>query len=102
MLFLLPVKLIVFVMEFFKILLLLLILSIHGFSQKETTTTTTTKPYTAKSPKGMKFIPPGQCSYNNGEGLETKSIMGFWMSNEITNKEFREFYEDIKANPDSS
>jgi formylglycine-generating enzyme required for sulfatase activity len=50
----------------------------------------------------MKFIPPGMCSYNGGEGLETKSIQGFWMSNKINNKEFREFYEYIKANPDSS
>lgn len=63
---------------------------------------TSVKPKTVKSPKGMKFIPPGKCSYNGGEGLETKSIQGFWMSNEITNKEFREFYEDVKSNPDSS
>ncbi|HNQ66890.1 MAG TPA: SUMF1/EgtB/PvdO family nonheme iron enzyme [Bacteroidales bacterium] len=62
---------------------------------------TSVKPKAVKSPKGMKFIPPGMCSYNGGEGLETKSIQGFWMSNEITNQEFRMFYEDIKANPDS-
>ncbi len=61
-----------------------------------------TQVWRSKDPKGMKFIPPGTFDYDLGSGKKATTIQGFWISNEITNKEFREFYEDIKANPDSS
>lgn len=78
-------------------ILLIVTITLPAQSQKELR-----KGSYSKDPKGMKFIPPGSFKYDDGTGEKTISIMGFWMSNEITNKEFREFYEDIKANPDSS
>lgn len=80
----------------FTVLLIITIgISVHA--QKEIR-----KVWYSKDPKGMNFIPPGSFNYDDGTGEKTISIQGFWMSNEITNKEFRKFYEDVKANPDSS
>lgn len=84
-------------MKHFFTVLLVITIGISVQAQKEIR-----KVWYAKDPKGMKFIPPGSYSYDFGTGEKTITIMGFWMSNEITNKEFREFYEDIKAYPDSS
>ncbi len=61
-----------------------------------------TKLWISKDPKGMHFIPPGNYTFKDGETEKTLSINGFWMSNEITNREFREFTDDLKAHPDSS
>jgi formylglycine-generating enzyme required for sulfatase activity len=84
-------------MKYFFSILLIISIALPAQSQKQIR-----KGSYSKDPKGMKFIPPGSFNYDLGAGEKTISIQGFWMSNEITNKEFREFYEDIKAYPDSS
>jgi len=86
-------------MKFFFILLLstLIVLPVSAQTKKETK-----KIWHSPDPKGMKFIPPGSFeTLVDGED-KTLSIQGFWMSNEITNKEFNKFYQDIKQYPDSS
>lgn len=52
--------------------------------------------------EGMIHIPKG--SYIIQKGLSTKvvEIDDIWMSNEITNKEFREFYEQVKNTPNDT
>ena len=46
----------------------------------------------------MKLIPKGEFEYNS-----TKvKVNAFWMSEEITNKEYREFIEALKSNPRDS
>jgi formylglycine-generating enzyme required for sulfatase activity len=54
-----------------------------------------------KTPKGMTFIPSGELTVFEDSTQKNISINGFWMSNEITNKEFREFVTELKNNPDS-
>ena len=55
------------------------------------------------NPKGMSFVPQGSFQMKLTRNSETKmtnvSVDAFWMSNEITNAEFREFVEWAKANP---
>ena len=46
----------------------------------------------------MVLIPEGVFEHNS---LEI-GVNGFWMSEEITNKQFREFIDDLKANPNDS
>jgi formylglycine-generating enzyme required for sulfatase activity len=50
-------------------------------------------------PKGMEFVPRGSFSVIEGSTPKTISIDAIWMSNEISNKEFREFFEQIKRTP---
>lgn len=55
-----------------------------------------------RTPKDMTFIPPGELTVIKDSVEKTVSINAFWISNEITNKEFREFVNDLQNNPDSS
>lgn len=64
-----------------------LMISISSFSQKD---------------KDLTFVPRGSFSVQDAEAPKTISIDNFWMSNEITNKEFREFYNQIKSSPNDS
>lgn len=61
------------------------------------------KPSDSK-PKGMEFVPQGSFEMKTTRNSETKitkvSVNAFWMSNEITNAEYREFVEWAKSNPD--
>jgi formylglycine-generating enzyme required for sulfatase activity len=52
-------------------------------------------------PKGMKFVPQGSFQMVNPvSGNSTKlSLDAFWMSNEITNAEYREFVDYAKEHP---
>lgn len=53
--------------------------------------------------KGMVFVPQGTFQMNNKENSVTKSLFvtvdAFWMSNEITNEEFRNFIDWSNKNP---
>lgn len=51
-------------------------------------------------PKNMEFIPSGKYYSPNLE--KEISINAFWISNEITNKEFGQFVSYLKANPEDS
>ncbi len=61
-----------------------------------------TQPSVSK-PKGMVFVPQGSFDMEITRNSETKltkvSVGAFWMSNEITNAEFREFVDWAKKNP---
>jgi formylglycine-generating enzyme required for sulfatase activity len=57
---------------------------------------------TFRAPKGFQFIPPGEYSVKNDSIEKTYTINAFWMSGEITNKEFRDFVTDLQLNPDSA
>ncbi len=48
-------------------------------------------------PKGMVFIPQGSFKMQKDTSTETVSLPSFWMSSEITNKEYREFTDYAKA-----
>lgn len=54
-------------------------------------------------PKGMEFVPQGSFQMKMSVDSEPKvynvTVSAFWMSNEITNAEFREFVEWAKKNP---
>jgi len=64
-----------------------LMISISSFSQKN---------------KDFTFIPRGSVSVQDAETPKTISVDNFWLSNEITNKEFRQFYNQIKNSPNES
>jgi len=53
--------------------------------------------------KGMAFCPQGsyeKVKLQNGDSIKSSiSVSPFWISNEITNKEYREFYMDIQQTP---
>jgi formylglycine-generating enzyme required for sulfatase activity len=57
------------------------------------------------NPKGMEFVPQGSFEMKTILNSETKvtkvSVDAFWMSNEITNAEYREFVEWVNNNPDN-
>ena len=57
-------------------------------------------------PKGMAFVPQGsfqrKITMNSESRLVNVTVDAFWMSNEITNAEFREFMEWVKINPGES
>ena len=61
-----------------------------------------TQPSVSK-PKGMVFVPQGSFDMETTINSETKltkvSVGAFWMSNEITNAEFREFVNWAQKNP---
>jgi formylglycine-generating enzyme required for sulfatase activity len=73
-----------------------LIFMISTFSQ--------TKTFDCK-PRGMEFVPQGSYEMKTTLNSETKvtkvSVAAFWMSNEITNAEYREFVEWVNNNPDN-
>jgi len=48
------------------------------------------------------LVPKGNFTVKEGTTPKTISVDNFWMSNEITNKEFREFYNQIKNSPNDS
>jgi formylglycine-generating enzyme required for sulfatase activity len=49
--------------------------------------------------EGAEFVPTG--SYTNASG-KTISVQAFFMTNEVTNKEYREFVDYVVSHPDSS
>lgn len=55
-------------------------------------------------PKGMSFVPRGsfvmKVIENKDTVKATVSVDAFWMSNEITNSEYREYVNDVKQHPD--
>ena len=57
-------------------------------------------------PKGFEFVPSGSYQdtifINNDTVIRTISLGPFWMSNEITNKEFREFTTYLSIHPEDS
>ena len=53
----------------------------------------------AQNHKDMTLVPSG--SFNT-QAQQKITVEDFWMSNEITNKEFREFYNQIKSSPNDS
>jgi len=55
-----------------------------------------------KKPKNMNFIPMGTLVIKNDTITREVSINAFWMSEEITNKEYREFINSLKNNPNDS
>jgi formylglycine-generating enzyme required for sulfatase activity len=64
-----------------------------------------TQPSDSK-PEGMVFVPQGSFQMKITRNAETKvadvSVGAFWMSNEITNAEFREFVDWTKKNPNET
>ena len=64
-----------------------------------------TQPSISK-PAGMVFVPQGSFQMKINRNSETKvtnvSVGAFWMSNEITNAEFKEFLDWTKKNPDET
>lgn len=56
-----------------------------------------------QKPRGMEFVPEGsfqmKMSWQNNK-LVNVSVEAFWMSNEITNGEYKEFVDWAKSNPD--
>lgn len=53
-------------------------------------------------PKNMSFIPQGSFITGNDTLKKLVKVDAFWMSNEITNKEYRKFISDLKNNPKDS
>ena len=57
----------------------------------------------AQDPKGMILVPGSTHIVEIEQGMfRDVKVDDFWMSNEITNKEFRNFYEDIINNPNDT
>jgi formylglycine-generating enzyme required for sulfatase activity len=58
------------------------------------------------APAGMIFCPQGSFKtsrFVNGDSTTvTITVDPFWMSNEVTNKEYREFYNSIKSTPNDT
>jgi len=55
-----------------------------------------------KKPKNMSFVPMGTIVVKNDTTTKKISIDAFWMSEEVTNKEYREFINSLKNNPNDS
>lgn len=56
----------------------------------------------SKKNNDLTLVPRGSFSVQHAENKKTISVDNFRMSNEITNKEFREFYNQIKSSPNDS
>jgi formylglycine-generating enzyme required for sulfatase activity len=57
----------------------------------------------AQDPKGMILVPGSTYIAEIGPGITRDvKVDDFWMSNEISNKEFRQFYTDIINNPNDT
>jgi formylglycine-generating enzyme required for sulfatase activity len=74
-------------MKLTSLLLFGLILSFSCFSQKNS---------------DLIFVPTGQLSIPDAPSPRIISVNSFWISNEITNKEFRLFYNQIINSPNDS
>jgi len=72
-------------------IIIAIILSLAGYSQNTTGVN--------QKPKGMVFVPKGSFTVQRDSSPITITISAYWMGNEITNKEFREFYDEIKNTP---
>jgi len=70
-----------------SLIILGLLIAISGFSQKN---------------KDFTFVPGGSFTVQESGTTKTISVENFWMSNEITNKEFRQFYNQVKSSPNDS
>lgn len=85
-------------MKTFIFIVLGLLISIISYSQKLKGVTT--------PPKGMVFCPQGsydEVKLQNGDSIKVNiTISPFWISNEITNNEFREFYMHLKQTPNDT
>lgn len=72
-----------------------LLISLSSFSQDSKKN--------AQDPKGMILVPGSTYIAEIGPGISRDvQVDDFWMSNEITNKEFRQFYTDIINNPNDT
>ncbi len=93
-------------MKLLTITILGLFFSINLFAQKENIKTNNREVWYEPQPKGMSFI--GQGNYKrtiivkNDTVFLNESVAPFWMSNEITNKEFREFTTSLLLEPNDS
>ncbi len=65
------------------------LISFYSFSQR-------------MNPKNMSFVPMGSLVVKNDTTTRTVSIAAFWMSEEVTNKEYRAFINSLKDNPNDS
>ena len=58
------------------------------------------------NPNGMVYCPQGsyeKVKLQDGDSIKvTISVAPFWISNEITNKEYREFYNHVKQTPNDT
>ncbi|MBI5541733.1 MAG: SUMF1/EgtB/PvdO family nonheme iron enzyme [Bacteroidia bacterium] len=88
------------------IIILSLIISNSLFSQTDNNNQNKRETWYEAQPKGMSFI--GQGTYSrtviikNDTVIYKASVAPFWMSNEITNKEFREFISALSLTPNDS
>lgn len=60
------------------------------------------KKYFDSKPKDMEFVPQGSFKMQVDSSTKTISVDAFWMSNEITNKEYREFTDYAIQHPTDS
>lgn len=73
-----------------KIALSILILtSFYSFSQ-------------VSKPKNMRFVPMGTVVLKEDIGDREETVNAFWMSEQITNREYREFIDALKNSPNDS
>jgi formylglycine-generating enzyme required for sulfatase activity len=70
-------------------LVILVLISFYSFSQR-------------MNLKNMSFVPMGSLVIKNDTITRSVSIDAFWMSEEVTNKEYREFINSLKHNPNDS
>jgi formylglycine-generating enzyme required for sulfatase activity len=93
-------------MKSFVVLISVLLICNSIFSQKKETVETKRESWFESQPIGFVFVPQGSytdTSYINSDTIiQTISIAPFWMSNEITNKEYREFVNYLNLNPQDS
>lgn len=69
------------------LLILGLLISISGFSQER---------------KDWTLVPSGSFEIQGANATQTVSVPSFWLSNEISNKEFRQFFDQVKNSPNDS
>lgn len=55
-----------------------------------------------KAPKNMVLIPKGTYKTQSADSSQMLTIAAFWMSNEITNKDFRKFVSWLEKHPNDS
>jgi hypothetical protein len=77
------------ILALFSATIILIISSSHGYSQSS-------KRF-EQNPEGMVFIPQSSFNISN----VSVSFAAFWMSNEITISEYKEYVDFIKQHPDS-
>jgi len=86
-------------MKQIKLLLIIMLISNVGFSQNGDLTGVSSKPIKEKN---MKYVPAGNFNFKEDNSSSQFSVDAFWMSQEITNKEFRLFTESIKQHPNDT